>query len=43
MWLNLNKKGLFPGSNALLGFVVDEMARQVESKSEEELKANTKH
>ena len=39
VWLNLNKKGLFPGSNALLGFVVDEMARQVESKSEAELKA----
>lgn len=42
VWLNLNKEGLFPGSNALLGFVVDEMARQVESKSEQELKASAR-
>ena len=39
MWQNLNIEGILPDSNMLMGFVVDDMAKSIELKSDAELKA----
>ena len=38
VWQNLNIEGILPGSNMLMGVVVDEMAKAIELKSDAELK-----
>ena len=37
-WINLSLEGILPGSNILYLMLVDEMAKSLELKSDEELK-----
>jgi polyamine oxidase len=40
IWQNLNIEGILPDSNMMMGFVVDDMAKAIELKSDAELKSD---